>query len=399
MLTKDLLISTKRSGRIYPKFLDPNDKVYLELAATMIGIFERYAGHPHYKIKELVSDVHSSSEKVKQGFEKLLVDGAEFTDEAASIEDFRWDVLKAAQTLREESSKVDIRDYLSAVAERFTTDIGDLQSKLYSDLPDYKRLQLKKPITALQLVERYNLAQVQGLVIRASRITITIRKVSLTLRRALFRALKFQQLLIDDVKETDTSLSFQLAGPLSIFSMAQTYGLKFANFLPYVVQLENYEIDATIKLADKSYALKIDQKSGLRSHYQPLKAYVPQELADCIQRFNDKYPDYQAEPGNSLLDLGMKSYCFPDIEIRRKDSKSQPVYVELFHRWHFGQLEGRLASMARSSSTLDLRIGMCRSIEKKAELAKLKEGSELLRDRGFDFKSFPTPKQLLTAIQ
>ena len=398
MLTKDLLISTKRSGRLYPKFIDPKDKNLRDLADQLINLYKRMKGFPYGQVKEKIADIHAETDKVKQGFEKILTDLSELKDDAADIEEFRWEVLKHAQSLREDELDENIRDYLGKIAESYHMTIGDLQTALYSDLPDFRRLNFDESITAPELIGRYNLAQVQGLIIRATKVVVTIGDCTTAIKRALFRSLKFHQLLIDEVEEKGKDLTFTLSGPLSIFSMAQSYGLKFALFIPYLIQLPKFKIEAEIKLTDKHYLLKIDQKTKLQSHYKPLKSYVPQEVEELIKKFNDKYDGYQAEVGSNLLDLGQKSYCFPDISISKKGDKADPIYIELFHRWHFGQLESRLRALEANPPKFALKIGMCRSIDKKAELKRLKSENAYLVENGFDFKAMPPPKQIYDTI-
>lgn len=394
MLTKDLLINTKRAQRVYPKFLDPKDQKTSSLAKDILDLFGKYQKLPFIKLKEALSDLGQGQEKIKSGLEKLVLDKCEFTESSLPIEDLRWQAFAEAQRLRTEGKVTDIRDYLGAVGSSVDLSIQDLQSTLYSDLPDYRRISSLPTFGPIDLINRYNLAQVQGLVLRSSKTTVRIVESDIKTRRAIFRALKFHQLLVDDVESKTDELIFSLSGPLQIFSMAQAYGLKFANFLPYIIQLKKYQIDSDIKLGDKTYVLKLDQSSKLKSHYKPLKSFVPDELQSCLETFNSRNEKkYVAVTGDTLLNLGSQSYCFPDISITHEAKTEQTTHIELFHRWHYGQLKSRLETL-RKHPLPSLKIGICKSIEKKAALSKLYDEFSFLKESSFEFRDFPTGKQI-----
>lgn len=92
-----------------------------------------------------------------------------------------------------------------------------------------------------------------------------------------FKYLKFFRLLAktvcEDSKGTEGSeveppkLSLTIDGPASIFESSNKCGLQLASFLPALIQATEWSIDCEVKLRDRKLRLRLDQSSGLVSHY------------------------------------------------------------------------------------------------------------------------------------
>ena len=393
MLTKDLLRYRFRADRVLPSFIECKDQELLGLAQVIVDTFSAAAGMELGDIEEQLSDLGLPPSPVKAGLEKLAFDRCEYAEADGTAEELRWKIFAAAEYQRKNGAWPTREACAGAVAQEFGDSLEKLQEKLYADVPEHRKLQSFKKITNEMLLHRFNCAQVQGLLLRSSWITITATGIPITAKRKFFRALKFHQLLAlvsDHVDQSDLRIS--LSGPLSIFQESQTYGMRIANFFPNVLNLPNWELKAELTIDGRKVDLELTDKCGIKSHYDNNSPYFPPEILICLNTFNDSHPGFHAEGGKSFVHLGQQSYCFPDITVTCDDLKTE-VHFELFHRWHAGQLEGRL-KVLESSNVANLRIGVCRSLARTSEIKSILDQSAFFSTRGFVFRDFPIAEHL-----
>ena len=97
-----------------------------------------------------------------------------------------------------------------------------------------------------------------------------------------------------------------------------------------------------------------------------------------------------------LFDVGRESYCFPDLAISHQDGRR--AHVELFHKWHAGQLLGRLAALDRHGD-VPLVVGVAKTLAKAKGVDQALTTSRHFAKWGFLFSDFPTPKALVPVLQ
>jgi predicted nuclease of restriction endonuclease-like RecB superfamily len=109
--------------------------------------------------------------------------------------------------------------------------------------------------------------------------------------RRLFKYLKFFRLLAkislldDDSKGVEGSevearrFALRVDGPASIFESSNKYGLSASQLLPALIQVSEWKIDCEVKMRERVLRLKLDQTSGLVSHYSNFGAYIPEEAS------------------------------------------------------------------------------------------------------------------------
>lgn len=399
MLTKDLIECFRRGDRIYPKFVSPHDIDAINLAKELIKHFQEITCKSREDIEDQLEQVFFKKNKLKAGFVKLLFDRCEFEEDDEAVQEFRWNVLKVAESLRIKGNKnLGIDEYQKRLSSSFNMSFDSFQEKLYSDLPELQKIKSFEPVSPEDLIHRYNAALIQGLLIHAKYLAIDIEKADLLEKRSFFRCLKFHQLLAE-VQEGPSNNAFKvsLTGPLSIFTNAQTYGIKLANFFPYVLQLQRWQCQADIEWGRKTYSLNLNEQIEIKSHYKQFSGYVPKEMSLVIDGFNKMSQDIQIELGGEFVNVGRESYVFSDLTITRK-SKSKRIFIELFHRWHTGQLKSRL-QMLEQNPIEDLRIGVCKSILKDNDIKHIVENSAWFKRYGFLFNDFPTPRQISSSIE
>ncbi|NRA44642.1 MAG: hypothetical protein HRU09_06760 [Oligoflexales bacterium] len=99
--------------------------------------------------------------------------------------------------------------------------------------------------------------------------------------------------------------------------------------------------------------------------------------------------------GSTIISLRKQSYCFPDLCFSH--SGKEPVYVELFHKWHKGQLEHRLQTLEKNPAR-NLLVGVARNLFKIPAVKKYVNNSSWFGDNGVLFSDFPSVKSVLTTL-
>ena len=129
-------------------------------------------------------------------------------------------------------------------------------------------------------------------------------------------------------------------GPASVLEHSAKYGLQIASFFPAVCQLPHWSIAAEVMWKGHSRRLKLDESSGLVSHYSNFVAYQPEEIRMFSDYFRTAQTGWTLDDMPGWIPLGGQSLLFPDFMFRDASGREYPM--ELFHLWHAGQLEQRL---------------------------------------------------------
>ena len=173
MLTKDLLRAKTEGERVRPVFLKATPAVR-DAADALLLFYRSSVGQTRGDLQDQVTPyLHRlRSLVVARGLQKLILDRCEFTNPADAA-DLRWQALLAsAERLADPPEHA--RAHCAAVAASLAVSPEALASDLYADLPHEARLESAPDWSVDQLVDRYNLALVQGLVARCGEIELAI---------------------------------------------------------------------------------------------------------------------------------------------------------------------------------------------------------------------------------
>ena len=378
MLTKELL-KFRRSGGFKPVFINPAEPERQKLASELIGVyqgaFDSRMGRG--EIEELTDVlIKGARDQIfASGLNKLLLDHTDF------------------DPVRE------IARYRELLATRPGL-IEFMAGDIYGDLPDNERISAAPKLTATELLNRYNLAQVQGLLIYAESIELEVRDEHPAELRRLFKYLKFFRLLAEiRRKGRGKSVAYELSisGPFSLFANTRKYALQLAAFFPAVVNLAQWKLKAKIRLGKLSGDLKLDQEAGLVSHYRNFSSYVPEEIRMFHSLFKKDVESWRIIGESPFIDGGKQSVVFPDLSFERVGDGVR-VHLELFHRWHRGQLEGRL-ELLREHPELPLVLGIDRALADDEAFAELERRYPELVDRIYRFRDFPGVDRTLRVLE
>ena len=382
MLKKEHILCKINSGNIKPRWFDPENPEHLECAATLISLYQQ-ALESRMSADELAMLAKNAIDSsplsaMSAGLNKLLLDRCEFKAAA------ELDYPELRKELFKKSAEMLKAGILPQPLE--TPDI-------YGDLPGFEKIERISPVTPGELLNHFNLAQAQALLIYARTVTLKICDPDVSALRKVMKAVKFFRLLAKFVNSGKNCVEIDVSGPVALFGPTTKYAISLASLLPVVVNLKKWSIEAEILFRDKTLKLKINEKSRLSATQRAFATYLPEEIRMYHRLFAEKSTDWQIIGNTPFLDAGNQEIIFPDLSFQ-SNATGQIIHLELFHRWHAVQLQHRLELLA-SHPELPLILGIDRAVADEDFLARY----ESLKNRFWLFRDFPGVENTLRALK
>ena len=287
MLTADLVRARVRDGKVKPLFVDPSAASLIERAGALIDIFESHRGEKRLDLDaalaELVGDETSFS--ITRGLAKLLHDRA--TWETVSPLDpvsLRRLVFESSAASHPVGSRRSMRhtrsraDVLSDVASELQSTPAEVVDGLYADMKTEQRLVAWKTTTAPALLDRYNVALAQGVLLRAYELRVELSVTRPSRLRQFFRWLKFHQLM-HRTERIEGGFRVVVDGPMSLFAQSKRYGVQMARFLPAVLLTDMWRIEADVAWGPERslHTFELDPRAELVTHLKPRGTYISEQ--------------------------------------------------------------------------------------------------------------------------
>ena len=412
MLTGDLVRVRTSKERIIPLYLNRNSPQWLEAAESLLAIFREGVGLTRGEIEEEIDDLFGGGGKatpVHRGMAKVLEDRAEF-EVVADVppEQIREQVftaaaesrrrLRAARPAQETKLSLASRptfrrdEVLSSVAQELKLPPETLLKALFADLRDENRLLKFQDMTAQRLIDRYNVALAQAVLLRSVRVETEIRTEGPARYRQLFRRLKFHRLVYRVQGSMADGYTIQIDGPLSLFSATTKYGLQMALFLPALLHCHDFRLEAELRWGPRREprSFHLDAGTGLITHQLDSGVYVPAEIPAFVERFRQIAPAWELSECTDVLELGREGVWVPDYRAVHRASGTD-VFVEVLGFWKKSSLE-RLLQLLPS-------LGPPRYVLVISDKLKVDEGSlNELPGPILRFKEIPSAPELATLL-
>jgi uncharacterized protein len=350
MLTGNLVRVRYARDQIVPQYLDTADAQWLQVAEQLLGIFRSSAGNTRGQLEAEIDDLFGDLPlpQIPQGLAKLLEDRCEFEVQSSLPPDqVREAVFLAAakkrQALMDEIGSAFSREQiLSAVAEEMKTVPTQIEASLFADLKSEQRLTEFRDTTPQRLLERYNVALAQAILLRSSGVEVILRDETPQRYRQIFRQVKFHRLICDVEPAKHNAYRLRLDGPLSLFSATQKYGLQLALFLPTLLLCANFELKAKLRWGPerKDKVFYLSAKDGLVSHQAETGAFVPPEVPMFVEMFQKKIADWEISEETEIIPLG-KSFWVPDYRLKHR-ATGQCVMLDILGFWRRSSVEKHL---------------------------------------------------------
>ena len=343
MLTADLVRATCRSGQLHVTPLVGKQRARAEeLAAAYLAIAAAQTGTAQHEVKEAFAavDVAAREAKLAAGLLKLIEDACEFEAESpVEPRALRSDVFTLAAAARRqvsEEQRFDRVALLARVGEPHGLSAEQLEHALYSDLKSEHRLLRAPDIGAQALLERYDLAQIQAVLLRAVKITATVACATPAGYRDIFRKLKFRRLLFQISPGPEGTFRIEIDGPYSLFDSVTKYGLQLALMLPALLAADRIAIQAQLRWgkARSPVTFNFERKADLDRNGSTASddpARLPDEVAALLDSFQSARDGWTAQPADTVLDLPGVGLCVPDLRFSHQSGAH--VFLEVLGYW------------------------------------------------------------------
>jgi predicted nuclease of restriction endonuclease-like RecB superfamily len=338
MLPTDLLQYTQHSGQAYPRFLQPERG--LPWAEQVLDILKAHRGKMRGELDEALLSLEGDSPdyRIVRGLAHLAL--AEATLEAQSP--------VPPGTLRREAFALAAqRGYgeretgavLGELAHKYDLEAETLRGVLYADLPEREVLTALPDLTPAALLERYQLAQAQGLLYYATALHTSGEY------KKLFRFLKFYGLMYAVEGDLDTGYRIHVDGPASLFAQTRRYGVRMAAFLPALLHVTRWELEAHLYLKGQETRYTLTSEARLVSHYSRPPEFDSLLEEAFFKRWVRLETPWALEREVEIIDL--KGTVFlPDFALRHPDGRT--VYVEIIGFWHPDYLKRKFEKVRRA---------------------------------------------------
>lgn len=375
MLRSEHVMARLSRGRLAPHALSPENDKALDAAAALISVYEAHVRETRSALEAALTEKEEEigppldarrGFKIVRALGKLLEERSEWAAPTGTDPyTLRTRVFELASALPEAPSpepgllETPTRhDVLEQVAgETGVVDAASLPALMYADRQSAQVLSAFERVSPEDLISRYNVAQIQGVLYAAKELTVDLGE-SADARLVFHYAKRLG--LIHSVEPLAGGYRIHLDGPLSLFGPTRKYGLRLAKFLPGLLLTSPWKLSATVEWKGRDAALELDSRaSGLASHYQGPKGSEEQdEVREAFERAWERTKDtggWTLSESSEVLDFPeKKSALVPDFTLRNGDI-GERVHLEILGFWSRGSLVDRVA-LIRAANKRDERV-------------------------------------------
>ena len=243
------------------------------------------------------------------------------------------------------------------MADALTQELGrevtveSVKQGLYADLAENQILTGFQGPTPEALLHRYNLAQVQGVLYRATELVITAHRNDPGEYKLLFRYLKLFGLMTYIEGDADYGYTITIDGPASLFGASTRYGVDLAKFLPALLHVSRWEM--VTSLAQKTLPdgretpnrFTLESGCGLVSHYKKGKVFDSILEESFAASWAKTKTEWRLEREVELVPLP-GSVMVPDFRLVHPSGKT--YVLEIVGYWRPEYLKKKFSQVARS---------------------------------------------------
>lgn len=343
-------------GRVLPDRLTRNRHGhYLRLGERMLRIYRAGEGRTRRELHREVEGVFAREEVCPArrigAFCKLLDEAGEWdggrSGEAAKLrrEVFR---LAAPHHPLVENADALFDSQVVKVQEKIAAKLGQpwamIERDLFADIIELHRLnKFDGPTDAAALLARYNVAQVQAALYRASAMTVWASEDFKT----IVRYAKLARLMHTITRTGAGEYCLRLDGPASVLRQTRRYGVAMARFLPALIACRGWRMHASVAAPRSGRALRLDLSSddGLKSHLPP-----PEDFDSTVEeKFAAKWGDeprggWRLVREGRILHEGQHVFV-PDFALVHDDGRE--VLLEIIGFWTPEYLTAKAKTLSR----------------------------------------------------
>ncbi len=319
VLTADLAHTRRKGDRLFVVPLGARREAAVDLAAAVLGAAESAEGLRREELDAALDaiEVEPRDDKLKQGLAKLVEDALEF-EVSSDVEpaSLRGEVFARAATARREG-RFDRAALLAAVGHERGVAPEALERALYADLKSQHVVGFSSRAIfdagPEALVRRYEAAQPQAVLLRATQLVATVTPRDPAATRALFRKLKFLGLLHAIVRD-GKRLRITLDGPFHLFAQTTKYGLALARALPVLTSVGPHEITADVRWGKERMPLRfvVESEAPTESEGDVERALSP-DAESLLARWKRADASWRAAAATDVVEVAGRALFVPDL--------------------------------------------------------------------------------------
>ena len=358
MLTTDLLLHRYNGEEVTPTRL-PLDRKNLALADEVMAVFFENRGKKRLELDEqlLALEGTETDYRVKRGLAHLLTTGFCTFETVSPLEPValreRVFSLSATRTPGDQMTALTLQEVADALTQELGREVTPegVSEGLYADLAENQLLVGFEAPANEALLHRYNLAQAQGVLYRASELVITAHRNDPGEYKLLFRYLKLFGLMTTIEGDADHGYTITIDGPTSVFGSSTRYGVDLAKFLPALLHVSRWELTATLAprtLPDGRETpnrFTLGSGCGLVSHYKKGKVFDSIIEESFSASWAKAKTEWCLEREVELVPLP-GSVMVPDFRLVHPDGRT--FVLEIVGYWRPEYLKKKFFQVARS---------------------------------------------------
>lgn len=335
MISPDLVRARRRGERLELVSLRGPARAEAErLAADITDSLATALGQSEEEVEQLLAEIPRppSAEKLFSGLTKVILDECQFEAplEVDAPELRRAVFEHAALRRREDQERTFVREQvLVEVAATLGVTPEALEQSLFSDLRGARLLVSSPKLEPPDVLERYETAQIQGVLLRAVRIGLDVVCRSPDAYRELFRKLKFRRLLHRIEPRESGGYHIDIDGPFSLLESVTKYGLALGQLVPTLQKCQKVDLCAELRWGAKRQKLEFRATLGGGAGSELLE--VREEVQALLSAVNREGTGFSARLGTELFDLPGVGVVIPDLVL--EDAEGRVVHVEVMGYW------------------------------------------------------------------
>ncbi len=340
MLTADLVNARRRGTELRLVSLDAAGRERARaIAGELEAIAAAHVGQTREELEGAVSavEVGPREHRLRDGLVKLIEDRCSFDGgDDVDPEAVRREVFTRASAVRAALSLADHFDrnaVLADVARTRGVTPEALERSLFADLRASHVLVAFEKMPARALVDAYERAQAQAVLLRAVRVKVDVHCSSAHALRALFRRLKFLRLL-HTVSPHGEGHRIVIDGPFSLFESVTKYGLQLALVLPALDACDRWRLEADIRWGKERTPL-VFRLAGEASSAGAESVPLPDEVEALVRSFRALETSWRVSTNTQILELPGVGLSVPDLVFERRTAGAprERVYLEVMGYW------------------------------------------------------------------
>lgn len=341
MLPRKLLRVTAGPGPRRPAYLGSGDEVWVREVLTLL---DALVGEPAHRTRPRLR-MHASRVAAAHRVPLRAIDGV-----LCVLDDEYGDRVEASVTpsvarraafeAAAAQAVLDRAAALEAAAAALGTTPPLLERALFADHARERCLaHPERPPAPHEVVERYNLRLLLGLLACSEDLTVTVTSHV----RSVARYAKLSQ-LICTFEERPGALAIHVSGPLSLFRFTLKYGRALARFAPAALATPGFALEAKAHLGDDEGPVVVRAQAGdplPRGHALP-EVYDSKLERQLVRDFEKLGTGWHIRREGAAIEAGGRTF-YPDFVFARGASR---VLVEVVGYFTPSYLAAKLDALA-----------------------------------------------------